>query len=76
MLPSSCSVSNWFFNSSWNCIFFDPICSTSTLGDLVIINCFRFLYVQFDVVPHNQSVVTSNVDFVTSMTMSGLFVGM
>ena len=37
---SSCSVSNRFLNSSWNSIFFDPICLASTLGGLLVINVF------------------------------------
>ena len=38
MSSSSCSVSNRFIGSSWNSIFFDPICATSTLGGLLVIN--------------------------------------
>ena len=37
---SSCSVWNRFLNSSWNLIFFDPIRVASTLGGLLVINCF------------------------------------
>ena len=48
---SSCRVSNQFLNSSWKV-------SLSSI-------CFPFhLYLQFDDVAHNQSVVTSNVDLV------------
>ena len=54
---SSCSVSNRFLNSTWNSIFFDPICAAST-------KLFYFdLNVQF-YVAHNHSVVTFNVDLV------------
>ena len=35
-----CSVADLFLNSSWNSIFFDPICAASTLGGLLIINLF------------------------------------
>ena len=38
MLSSSCGVSNWFLNSSWNSIFFDPIHVASTLGGLLVIS--------------------------------------
>ena len=63
MSINSCSVSNRFFNSSWNSFFFDPI-----VWHLLLVaswsSMFPFhLYVQFDVA-HNQSVVTSNVDLV------------
>ena len=37
MSSSSCSVSNPFFNSCWNAIFFDPIRVASTLGGLLVI---------------------------------------
>ena len=40
MSSSSRSVSNWILNSSWNSIFFDPIRVASTLGGLLVINCF------------------------------------
>ena len=40
MSSSSCSVSNRFLNSSWNSIFFDPICAVSTLGGLLVITFF------------------------------------
>ena len=40
MSSSSCSVSNRFLNSSWNSIFFDPICAVSTLGGLLVIIFF------------------------------------
>ena len=30
MSSSSCNVSNRFLNSSWNSMFFDPICLAST----------------------------------------------
>ena len=57
---SSCTASNRFLNSSWNSIFFYPICAASTVGH----QWFPFhLCVQFDVA-YNQSVVTSNVDLV------------
>ena len=38
MSSSSCSVSNRFLNSSWNAIFFDPVCVASTLGGPLVIN--------------------------------------
>ena len=71
MSSSSCGVSNRLLNSSWNAIFFDPISVASTLGGLLVINCFPFQpYVQFDVA-HSQSVVISNVDLVDGCYVSG-----
>ena len=37
---SFCSVSNRFITSSWNSIFFDPVCVVSTLGGLLVITVF------------------------------------
>ena len=53
MSSSSCSVSNHFLNSSWNSIFVDPIRVASTVGSLLVINCFLSTS-KFDVA-HNQS---------------------
>ena len=41
MSSSSCSVSNRCLTSSWNSIFFYPICVVSTLGCLLAMKCFR-----------------------------------
>ena len=58
---SSSSVSYRFLNSSWNSIFFDPICVASTIYGH---HFFPFhLYDQFDTA-HSHSVVTYNVDLV------------
>ena len=38
MSSISCSVSNRFLNSSWNSIFFYPICVVSILGGILVIN--------------------------------------
>ena len=78
MSSSSCSVSNRFLNSSWNSIFLDPICVASTLGGLLVINCFPFhLYVQLWLLINilwSLPILTWLT--VTSMTMSRLFVRM
>ena len=74
---SSCSVSNRFLNSSWNSIFFDPVCAASTLGGLLVINDFlsnstsnlMLLITRLWSLPMLTWLVT-----VTSVTMSGLFV--
>ena len=61
MSSSFCSVTNRFLNSSWNSIFFDPICVASTLGGLGH-QLFPFhLYVQIDLA-HDHSVATPIVD--------------
>ena len=61
---SSCSVSNWFLNSSWNSIFFGPIGVIFTLT-LILASCHQFFLststFQFEV-PNNYSMVTPNVD--------------
>ncbi|KAK2173822.1 hypothetical protein NP493_848g03070 [Ridgeia piscesae] len=44
MSSSSCSVSNPFLNSSWNSIFFYPICAAFTLGGLFVVHCFLSTY--------------------------------
>ena len=64
ILTSSCSVPNQFLNSSWNSIFFDPICVASILGGLLIISVFPFHLCVHSDVARNCSVVTSNVDLI------------
>ena len=44
-----------FSNSSWNSIFFEPMCMVSTLGGLLLIDFFSI---------SNHYVMTSNVDVV------------
>ena len=40
MSSTFCSISNRFLNSSWNYIFFEPICVASTLRSFFVINGF------------------------------------
>ena len=61
---SSCSVSNWFLNSSWNSNFFDPSRVAFTLGGLLVINVFISIST-------SSLVVTSNVDLVDDYYVSG-----
>ena len=51
MSSSSYSVLDQFIILSWNSIFFDLICVSSTLGGFLVI-----------IFIHSHSVVTSNVD--------------
>ena len=79
MSSGSCSVSNRFFNSSWNSIFFlYPICVGSALGGLLVVDVFPFhLDAQFDVA-RNHAVVTSSVVLVHDylpVTMSACLLG-
>ena len=63
MSSSYCSVSNRFFNSSWNSIFFDHICVVSTLGGRLVINLFLSTSTS-NLMLFIITVVTSNVDLV------------
>ena len=76
---SSWSISNRFLNSSWNSIFFDPICVAPTPCDILVINVFLSTSTSSLIL-----LVTSlwslpmltwlSDDCYTSLTMSGLFV--
>ena len=76
---TSFCFSNRFLNSSWNSLFFDPICAASTLGGLLIMSVFlststpslMWLIINMWSLPTVTWLMT-----VTSVTMYGLFVKM
>ena len=63
MSSSSCSVLNWFLNSCWNSIFFDPIRVACTLGGVLIIILFLSTS-KSSLMLLITSVITFNVDLV------------
>ena len=77
MSSNYCSVSNRFLNLSWNSIFVDPVRVASTLGGLLVFNCFlststsslMLLTTSLWSLPMLTWLMTA-----TSVTMSGLFV--
>ena len=79
MSSSSSSVSNQFLNSSRYSFFLDPIRLASTLGGLLVINCFVSTSMSSLMLlissPWSLSLLAWLMT-VTSVTMSGLFVRM
>ena len=75
-LSDSYSVSNRFIDSSWNSIFFDPICAASTLGhQLFSFPSLRSICILLITILWSLPMLTWLMT-VTSVTMSGAFIRM